>query len=272
MIIKTTHPPVRILAIAGSDSSGGAGVQADIKTISALGGYAMSAITAITAQNTQGVEAVQLTPPELVRAQVRAVLEDVGVDAIKIGMLGDAFIAASVADVLHDVTVPIILDPVMVATSGDALLEDDAIQIIRSRLIPMARLITPNIPEAEALSGQKITNINTQRAAAEALLSMGPKAVLIKGGHGEGDILVDFLLWKKGEAVLESKRIETTSTHGTGCTLASALAVFLAQSLSLTDAVQLARRYVRGAIKNAPGFGAGHGPLDHGWINTGERS
>jgi len=271
MIIKATHPPVRILTIAGSDNSGGAGVQADIKTISALGGYAMSAITALTAQNTQGVAAVQLTPPEMVRAQMRAALEDIGVDAIKIGMLGDAFIAASVADVLHDVTAPIILDPVMVATSGDALLKDDAVQVLRSRLIPMARLITPNIPEAEALSGQKITNLRDQRAAAEALLSMGPKAVLIKGGHGDGDTLIDFLLWEKGEAVLESKRIETTSTHGTGCTLASALAVFLAQNLSLSDAVHLARRYVRGAIKNAPGFGAGHGPLDHGWINTGER-
>lgn len=266
-----TRPPVRILAIAGSDSSGGAGVQADIKTISALGGYALSAITAITAQSTQSVDAVQLTPPELVRAQVRAALEDIGVDAIKIGMLGDAFIAASIADVLHDVTAPIILDPVMVATSGDTLLKDDAIQILRARLIPMARLITPNIPEAEALSELKITGLHDQRAAAETLLAMGPGAVLIKGGHGEGDTLIDFLLWEKGEAVLESKRIETTNTHGTGCTLASAIAVFLAQQLSLTDAVRMARRYVRGAIKNAPGFGAGHGPLDHGWINTGER-
>jgi hydroxymethylpyrimidine/phosphomethylpyrimidine kinase len=264
-----TAPPVRVLAIAGSDSGGGAGVQADIKTISALGGYALSAITAITAQNTQGVSAIEIIRPELVRAQIRAVLDDIGVDAIKTGMLGDAFVAATVADIVQGVSAPLILDPVMVATSGDVLLDEDAIQVLRTRLIPMARLLTPNIPEAEILCGMRITNVDDQRTAAHQLLAMGAQAVLLKGGHGKGDVITDLLVWDKGEAALQSRRIATQNTHGTGCTLASACATLLAQSLSLTDAVRMARRYVRGAIKNAPGFGAGHGPLDHGWMNKG---
>ncbi|PHS23116.1 MAG: bifunctional hydroxymethylpyrimidine kinase/phosphomethylpyrimidine kinase [Robiginitomaculum sp.] len=262
--------PVRILSIAGSDSSGGAGIQADIKTICALGGYATTAITAITAQNTQGVAAVQMVPPDMVRAQIRAVLDDIGVDVIKIGMIGTGAITAAIADEIKALTMPIILDPVMVATSGATLLDKDAQDILRCDLLPLASVLTPNLPEAEALSGHSITSLDDVRSAAQTLLSMGPKAVLIKGGHGDGDTLIDFLLWEKGEAVLEGKRIKTTSTHGTGCTLSSALAVFLAQGLSLVDAVRRARKYVRGAIKNAPGFGAGHGPLDHNWMQSGD--
>ncbi len=262
-----TIKPVRVLSIAGSDSGGGAGVQADIKTISALGGYAMSAITAITAQNTVGVEAIHMVPPEMVQAQIRAIMDDIGVDTVKVGMLGNTAIANAVADVLKDVEVPIILDPVMVSSSGARLLDDKARDILRTRLFPMARLVTPNIPEAEALTGLSVTDLAEQRVAAEAILAMGAKAVLIKGGHGKGNNLADFLLWEKGEAVFESKRINTRHTHGTGCTLASAIAVFLAQNMSLIEAIRAARAYVRGAIKNAPGLGAGHGPLDHNWAN-----
>ncbi len=269
---NASKQPVRVLSIAGSDSGGGAGIQADIKTISALGGYAMSAITAITAQNTISVTAVQTTPPKLVRAQIKAVLDDLGVDAIKIGMVGDAFVISAIADALAGINVPIILDPVMVASSGAALLPDDAVQILRDRLVPMARLITPNMPEAEALSGQNIITLNDQRVAAETILAMGPRAVLIKGGHGTGEKLTDFLLWDKGEAIFESRRIKTTQTHGTGCTLSSAIATLLAQGLSLSEAVRLARKYVRGAIEHAPGFGDGHGPLDHNWMQSGGRS
>ncbi len=265
MTTQPDPPPVRVLSIAGSDSGGGAGVQADIKTVSALGGYAMTAITALTAQNTLGVDAVQLAPPKLVQKQIKAVLEDIGVDAIKIGMLGDAVIVGAVADTLHGVSVPLVLDPVIIATSGACLLDEGAIDVMRDRLIPMARLVTPNKPEAEALTGQSITGVAGQRAAAEVILAMGARAVLVKGGHGDEDILVDFLLWEKGEAVFESKRINTRHTHGTGCTLASAISVFLAQNMSLVEAVRAARAYVRGAIKNAPGFGHGHGPLNHGW-------
>ena len=264
--------PARILSIAGSDSSGGAGIQADIKTICALGGYAMTAITAITAQNTKGVDAVHRVAPEMVRAQIRAVLDDIGVDAIKIGMIGNGAIASVIAEEIKGFNVPIILDPVMVATSGASLLDADAQGILRDDLMPLARVLTPNLPEAEALSGQTIKTLDDVRRIAQTLLAMGPKAVLIKGGHTDGDTLVDFLLWENGEALFEGARIQTINTHGTGCTLASALAVFLAQGLSLTDAVRRARKYVRGAIKNAPGFGAGHGPLDHNWMQSVLRS
>lgn len=262
--------PVRVLSIAGSDSGGGAGVQADIKTISALGGYAMSAITAITAQNTVGVAAVHQVPPAVVRAQIQAVIEDIGVDAIKIGMLGDAITAAAIANALGETSAPIVLDPVMVASSGAALADADTKTVIRTKLVPLCRLLTPNIPEAEALTGIKITGIDSQRAAAEALLAMGAPAVLVKGGHGVGETITDFLLWNKGEALFESARIHTRHTHGTGCTLASAIAVFLAQKMSLIEAVRAARIYVRGAIKNAPEFGAGHGPMNHFWNNRKE--
>lgn len=263
--------PARVLAIGGSDSSGGAGVQADLKTIMALGGYAMSAITAVTVQNTVGVQAMHTLTPELVRDQIRAVLDDIGVDAVKTGMLGNAFVAAAVADALRDVKAPIVLDPVLAASSGAVLVDEDGRSVLRERLLPLAALVTPNIPEAEALSGQKITDPQDQRTAAEALLEQGAKAALITGGHGAGDDLVDVLLWDKGEAVLESKRIETTSTHGTGCTLASAIATGLAQGLPLLDAVRLGRKYVRGAIRHAPGLGAGHGPLDHDWMRRRSR-
>ncbi len=259
--------PARVLCISGSDSSGGAGMQADIKTVSALGGFALSAITAITAQNTQGVQNIENISPELVRDQIRSVLDDIGVDAIKIGMLGNAFIANAVADALQGVKAPIILDPVMVASSGDTLLENDAVHILRNRLLPMARLVTPNIPETQILCDMRISNLDDQRTAAEKLMAFGPEAVLVKGGHGTGETLSDVLVWAKGEAEFSGKRIKTRHTHGTGCTLASACATYLGQGLCLTDAVRLARRYVRGAILGAPGFGRGNGPLDHNWMN-----
>ncbi len=263
--MSAPDPVSRVLAIGGSDPSGGAGVQADIKTIAALGGYAMAALSAITVQNTLGVRSVQVLAPELVRAQIQAVREDIGMDAVKTGMLGNAFVAAAVADALTGVAAPLIIDPVLAATSGAALVDEDGLSVLRERLVPMAALVTPNIPEAEALTGMAISSLEQRRAAAGALLELGAGAVLITGGHDQGEALVDFLLWPKGEAVLHGKRIETRHTHGTGCTLASAIATYLAQGLELLDAVRLARQYVHGAIQNAPGLGAGHGPLAHGW-------
>ncbi|VAV87464.1 Hydroxymethylpyrimidine phosphate kinase ThiD [hydrothermal vent metagenome] len=256
--------PARILSIAGSDSGGGAGVQADIKTITALGGYAASAITAITAQNTLGVSQIEILSPALVRAQIIAVLDDIGADMIKIGMLGSADMVVMVAETLRNQGIPIVLDPVMVAKGGADLVCKSAIASLAKNLLPQASLVTPNIPEAQILSGIKIKTLADQRAAAEKLLTLGPQAVLVKGGHLPGDILRDVLLWQTGEAIFEGKRLQTRHTHGTGCTLASAIATYLAQGLQLEEAVRLARKYLQNAIANAPGFGAGHGPLDHG--------
>ncbi len=254
-----------VLSIAGSDSGGGAGIQADIKTITALGGYAVSAITAITAQNTQGVLQVQMLPPELVQAQIKAVLDDIGADIIKIGMLGTAEMVAAVTHTLSAYDIPIVLDPVMIAKGGAALLNEAASDALARELLPMAHLLTPNVPEAEVLSGQTIQNLSDQKRAAETLLGMGPQAVLLKGGHLPGEIIHDVLVWEQGEAVFEGPRINTRHTHGTGCTLASAIATWLALGLQLEEAVRLARRYVQKAIEHAPELGAGHGPLGHGW-------
>ena len=257
--------PARLLAIGGSDPSGGAGVQADIKTIAALGGYAMSAITAVTVQNTRGVQQVQVLPPDLVRGQICAVAEDIGVDALKTGMLGNAFAAAAVADALAGLAAPVIIDPVLVSSSGTALLDEDGLSVLRARLLPMAALVTPNVPEAEALAGITIASLEDRRTAAAALLDMGAGAVLITGGDAAGETLTDFLMWPRGEAVLHGTRINTRHTHGTGCTLASAVATYMAQGLNLLDAVRLGRAFVHDAIRHAPGLGGGHGPLAHRW-------
>ena len=247
-----TTPP-RILSIAGSDSSGGAGIQADIKTITMLGGYGMTAITAITAQNTMGVHAVEVLPPDLIAAQMHACLDDIGVDAIKIGMLGSAGIAGRVADILNDVGVPIVFDPVMVATSGASLADAETIAAFE-RLMAIATLTTPNVAELEALGGD------------EAMAERGI-AYLAKGGDARSDTVTDRLIIPGGEPVIWSEpKVDTNHTHGTGCTLSSALAAFLAFQHPLRDAVTGARNFVRSGLRNAPGFGAKSGPLGHGAV------
>jgi hydroxymethylpyrimidine/phosphomethylpyrimidine kinase len=255
----------RVLIIAGSDSGGGAGIQADIKTVTALGGYAATAITAITVQNTLGVSAAQALDPALVEAQARAVLDDIGADAIKTGMLGDAALVEVAARVIADSGRPAVVDPVMIAKGGSPLLEPRAIEAVRRLLIPQAALLTPNAPEAEALTGLDVADEDGQRRAGEALLKLGASAVLMKGGHIPGDRVVDLLLTPVSSTRFESGRIVTRHTHGTGCTLASGVATGLAQGLGLERAVERARAYLLEAIRRAPGFGAGHGPIDHGW-------
>jgi hydroxymethylpyrimidine/phosphomethylpyrimidine kinase len=256
----------RVLIIAGSDSGGGAGVQADIKTVTVLGGYAASAITAVTVQNTLGVSGVHPIPVDIVEAQARAVLDDIGADAIKTGMLGDRAVVEAVARILASAPgVPAVIDPVMVAKGGASLLAPDAVDALKMLLIPRAALLTPNAPEAEALTGLAVATTDDLRRAGEALLGAGAEAVLMKGGHVPGERVVDILMTPAGETVFEAERIETRHTHGTGCTLASACATGLAQGLSLTDAAARAWAYVHEALLSAPGFGQGQGPLDHGW-------
>lgn len=255
----------RVLIIAGSDSGGGAGIQADIKTVTALGGYAATAITAITVQNTLGVHGVHAIPPAVVEAQARAVLDDLGADAIKTGMLGDVEMVERVAAILDSVRVPVVVDPVMVAKGGSTLLSPDAVDAVRALMIPRAAVLTPNAPEAQALSGLPVATTDDLRRAGERLLTLGAQAVLMKGGHVEGDTVIDILMTPGGETSFEGERLDTRHTHGTGCTLASAVAAGLAQGLSLTEAVARAWAYVHEAMRQAPGFGAGHGPLDHAW-------
>jgi len=261
-------PQGRVLIIAGSDSGGGAGIQADIKAVSMLRGYAMTAITAITAQDTTGVHGVWPIALDAVEAQIRACLTDIGADAIKTGMLGSAQLVELVAETLDTLArhVPRVVDPVMVATSGDRLVDQKAISAIASLMLPNAALVTPNAPEAEVLTGKAVDGINGQRRAAERLLERGAKAALVKGGHIPGKALIDVLQTTTGEWIFESERIDTTSTHGTGCTLASAVAALVAQGQSLPNAVEGARDYLYGAIKNAKPLGNGHGPVDHGWV------
>lgn len=257
--------PNRLLIIAGSDSGGGAGIQADIKTADAFGIYAMTAITAVTAQNTKTVSSVQLMPPTLVAAQIEACLSDIGADAIKIGMLGSAAIVRAVAAALAKPakTIPIVLDPVMISTSGSKLLKDDAVAALRKHLLPLATLVTPNIPETRALVGLRGTASKHAEAAGHKLMALGAKAALIKGGHTTRATIDDVLVWERGTEVLGFPRIRTRHTHGTGCTYATAIACGLAAGLSLPLAVGRAREYVQAAIETAPGFGKGHGPLNH---------
>lgn len=260
------QPRGRVLIIAGSDSGGGAGVQADIKTVTVLGGYAASAITAVTVQNTRGVSAVHPIPPEIVAAQARAVLEDIGADAVKLGMLGSRATLEAVADILEGAHgVPAVIDPVMAAKGGALLLERDALAAFNERLLGRAALLTPNAPEAEVLTGLPVTSLDDQRRVAEALLAAGAAAVLMKGGHIAGERVIDLLVTPAGETAFETERAKTRHTHGTGCTLASACAAGLAQGLPLAEAVARAWAYVQEAIARAPGFGQGQGPLDHAW-------
>lgn len=260
-------PSGRVLIIAGSDSGGGAGIQADIKTVTMLNGYAATAVTAITAQDTTGMHGVWPVPVDAVTAQMRAVLADIGANAIKTGMLGSAALVEAVAEEL-DASAQLIariIDPVMVATSGDRLVEDKAVDVIRSELVPGARVVTPNAPEAEVLTGKAVENLDGQRRAAEQLLELGAHGALVKGGHIGGGIIHDVLQTTTGEWIFDGPRIETTSTHGTGCTLASAIATKLALGESVPNAVEQAREYLRGAIETAELMGAGHGPVRHNW-------
>jgi hydroxymethylpyrimidine/phosphomethylpyrimidine kinase len=255
----------RVLIIAGSDSGGGAGVQADIKAVTAMGGYAATAVTAITVQNTLGVHGVHPLPLDLIEAQARAVLDDIGADAIKTGMLGSREVVERVAAILDSCDAPAVVDPVMVAKGGHSLLADDAVSAVKSLMIPRAALLTPNAPEAEALTGLDVVDLEGQRRAGAFLLGLGARAVLMKGGHIPGETVVDVLVTPTGETLLEGPRVETRHTHGTGCTLASACAAGLAKGLPLEAAVAEAWAYVAEAIRRAPGLGGGHGPLDHGW-------
>jgi hydroxymethylpyrimidine/phosphomethylpyrimidine kinase len=255
----------RVLIVAGSDSGGGAGIQADIKTVTALGGFAMTAITALTAQNTRGVTGIFDVAPEFVAEQMRLTLSDIGADAIKTGMLHRADIIDTVCAVLDELApdVPLVVDPVMVAKGGAELLSPDARKAMMARLVPRATVLTPNLPEASTLADTPVDTLDDMRRAGAALLALGPRAVLMKGGHLPGEVLTDLLVTAEGTLALEGPRIATTSTHGTGCTTASAIAAGLAQGMSPADAVRRARAYVREAIRTAPGYGGGYGPLNH---------
>jgi hydroxymethylpyrimidine/phosphomethylpyrimidine kinase len=255
----------RILVVAGSDSGGGAGIQADIKAITMLGGFAMTAVTALTAQNTLGVADVLPVDPRFVALQMTTVLSDLGADAIKTGMLGSARVVEAVAAVCESSAfgIPLIVDPVMVAKGGAVLLDKGAHDALVLRLLPLASLVTPNVPEAERLTGLTIRSPRDLERAADALLGLGPSAVLMKGGHLEGDTVVDLLRTADGaEHRFEGPRIATRHTHGTGCTLASAIAAGVAEGLTLHGSVARARAYVTRAIERAPGLGRGHGPLE----------
>jgi hydroxymethylpyrimidine/phosphomethylpyrimidine kinase len=264
--------PARVLSIAGSDSGGGAGLQADIKTLSAFGCYAMTAVTAITVQDTTGVYGVHPVPPEIVKGQITRVLGDIGADAIKIGMLGSADIVSAVAEglALYD-SIPLVLDTVMFAKGGAALLDEGGVQALKTQLIGRADLVTPNAPEAAALAEMRVETSDDLVQAGQALIALGAKAALVKGGHLEGETVTDALVTPYDVHLFEGWRLETTSTHGTGCTLASACAAGLAQGMTLYDAVARAHRFVQDAIRTAPGFGHGSGPLNHlHWLDTAE--
>ncbi|MAI49701.1 MAG: bifunctional hydroxymethylpyrimidine kinase/phosphomethylpyrimidine kinase [Rhodospirillaceae bacterium] len=259
----------RVLIVAGSDSGGGAGIQADIKSVTALGGFAATAITALTAQNTFGVHDIFPVDIGFIQTQMRVVLKDIGTDSLKTGMLHSPEVIDAVCAVLETeaVGIPVVVDPVMVAKGGASLLSTDAVATLRNRLLPLARVITPNIPEAEDIlqwAPGTLQTIEDMKTAAESLKALGSSAVLVKGGHMKGDDLFDVLLDDDGFYIFETQRIDTTHTHGTGCTLASSIATGIAQGLALPQAVGRAQAYVVAAIKGAPGFGGGHGPIDHG--------
>ena len=264
---RLTYP--RLLTIAGSDSSGGAGIQADLKTFAALGCYGMSAITALTAQNTTGVQAVAPTAPDMLRAQIDSVMSDMGCDAAKIGMVPDVPSIRAVADALRAHRLqPVVLDPVMVATSGSTLMEHSAAAVLLQELAPLCQLITPNLHEAQLLAGQEIRNVQDMLAAAHALRQRGAAAVLVKGGHLAGDALSDVLVLADGsEHVFADTRIHTRNTHGTGCTLSAAIAAHLALGCDMVQAVQRGRAYLRAALAAGADVcaGHGHGPVNHGF-------
>ena len=254
------------LTIAGSDSGGGAGIQADLKTFAAHRVFGTCAITAITAQNTLGVTMWRAVPTDLVTAQIEAVAGDIGVDAVKVGMLASAAIVEAVAAAIAALDLPhIVVDPVMVAKGGDRLLEEDAVAALRTELLPRAHIVTPNIPEAEVLSGLTIRSVDDMRAAGERILKLGPRVVLVKGGHLDGPESVDTACTAHATFELRRPRIATNNTHWTGCTLSSAIAANLALGLDDRTALARARDYLDGAIRHAPGIGQGHGPLGHFW-------
>ena len=268
---STTPAPryARVLSIAGSDSGGGAGIQADLKTFSALGCYGMTAITALTAQNTLGVRAIHGVPPDMLQAQIDAVVEDIGVDSVKIGMLHAPEVVHVVADAIRRHRLPhVVLDPVMVATSGDRLTTEQTVQVLVRELFPLAEVVTPNLDEAALLLGRPIVGVEALDDAARALLALGAHAVLLKGGHLAGDEVVDVLALPGGALQhLRSRRIATHNGHGTGCTLSSAIAAHLALGQALPEAVARARAYILGAIQAGAAVhtGHGHGPLNHGY-------
>ncbi len=256
----------RVLIIAGSDSGGGAGIQADIKTVTALGGYAAAAITALTAQNTRGVFGVLPVGPDFVRRQIEAVLSDIGSDCIKTGMLVDASVVEAVAGALDGFfalapKTPLVVDPVILSTSGAVLLDEPGMERLKRRLIARASVVTPNLPEAAVLTGLTVENLDGMKRAVDALLKLGARAVVVKGGHLKGNSLLDLVATPKESFVLKAKRIKTNSTHGTGCAYASAIACGLAQGMNLKPAVERAHAYVQAAIRNAPGLGQGNGPI-----------
>ncbi len=256
----------RVLTIAGSDSGGGAGIEADLKTMTALGCYGMAAITSVTAQNTVAVTAIHDLPPEIVAAQIDAVLEDIGADAAKIGMLSNAGIIEALADSLarHPIE-RLVVDPVMIAKSGDALLRPEAQQALIDRILPLAFVVTPNVPEAEALSACAIASEADLAAAANAILKLGPRYVLMKGGHLDSDEATDMLYGPGLEMRLSAPRIDTANTHGTGCTYSAAIAAYLAMGRAIDAAAAAAKDYLTGAIADALPLGSGHGPLNHMW-------
>ncbi len=258
----------RVMIVAGSDSGGGAGIQADIKTVTALGGYAMTAVTALTAQNTEGVNGIVETPPGFIGKQMRLVLKDIGADVIKIGMVPNEESIEAVHYTYMEFApdVPIVLDPVMMAKGGHPLIDRDAIHMVRQHFLLQCHIATPNIPEAQVLTGMEIHSVDDMKHAAEVMITLGCQRTLIKGGHfrdGESEMVYDVLFDENGIEVFEDARIDTPHTHGTGCTLASAIAVSMAQGMTLRDSIIRARAYVRQAILLAPGYGKGHGPLNH---------
>nr|WP_085949728.1 MULTISPECIES: bifunctional hydroxymethylpyrimidine kinase/phosphomethylpyrimidine kinase [Frankia] len=256
--------PPRVLTIAGSDSGGGAGIQADLKTMLAFGVHGMSAVVAVTAQNSLGVHGVWDLPAEAVRAQIRAVVDDIGVDAVKTGMLSSAALVALVATELERVGAPIVVDPVGVSKHGDPLLAPDAVDVVRRELMPLATIATPNLDEVRLLTGVAVRDETDLPRAAAAMLALGPRWVLIKGGHLPGDA-VDLLTDGSTEILLRSRRMDRRHTHGTGCTLASAIASRMARGDSPTQAVRAAKEYVSGALAAGFPLGAGIGPVDHGY-------
>ena len=253
----------RALTIAGSDSGGGAGIQADLKTFAALGVYGTSALTAVTAQNTLGVTGVQELPPDMVALQIDAVASDIGADAVKTGMLANSGIVRVVADKVTEHGLPnLVVDPVMVAKGGDPLLQEEAVDALRTLLVPLALVVTPNLPEASVLVGYEVSNLEQARRAARDIVGMGSRSVVVKGGHLQGDA-VDVFYDGKEFREFSSPRVDTTSTHGTGCTFASAIAAGLAKGMGVEEAVGQAKTYVTEAIRRAFPIGSGHGPLNH---------
>jgi hydroxymethylpyrimidine/phosphomethylpyrimidine kinase len=259
-----THPAVVALTIAGSDSGAGAGIQADLKTFAAHGVYGTSAITAVTAQNTRGVSAVEALSPGIVSAQIAAVVDDFQVAALKTGMLANSAIIGAVARVLRVSRIgPLVVDPVMVAKSGDALLDADAIGALKTDLLPLAAVVTPNLPEAEAMTGMGVRTLDDQREAARQIVALGARAVVVKGGHAESADIVDVLFDGTTFTEFRQQRVPGTSTHGTGCTFSAAITAQLALGRTLLEAIPLAQAYVAKAIRNAPGLGGGTGPMGH---------